>query len=450
MLKLFRAMLVSLLALGAAAANGGERRPDVLLITVDTLRADYLSVYGFLHQTSPHIAALAERGVVFERAIASSGATVPSHASIFTSRYVRGHSVGYANGRTALVGLPTLAESFRDAGYSTAAFVSNIMLRRVSGLDRGFDHYDDELPDFERNRAIPERVAEQTTERVLAWIGRQSEVPEFLWVHYQDPHGPYTPPEELANRFDVPADRYEKRLPVLDHNLGLDGIPAYQAIVGLDLPSQYKGRYAGEIFHADASIGRLLEAVRSRRPGTIVLLTSDHGESFGENSRYLVHGYTTTPDVAHVPFILEAPGIEPGRRREPVSHVDVMPTLLELAGVPIPEAAAGTALGPHLRAEREPLPERWVYCDIGRELSAYRSDHFVRLLGVEGPWQPGAEASRPLWVRHDWSRSTWKRSPGGDLDEAILGYSENVVPMHLAELSQPSIEMLRSLGYSAD
>jgi arylsulfatase A-like enzyme len=446
---LLRALLALCLTAAAAGAAAVERRPDVLLIVVDTLRADYLPVYGFPQQTSPQIAGLAERGVVFDRGVASSGSTVPSHASIFSSRYVREHSVGYLNGRTSLVGSKTLAESFREAGYVTAAFVSNVMLKRLSGLDSGFDHYDDELPEYEANRAIPERDAEQTTARALAWLAQQGEAPIFLWVHYQEPHGPYTPPAALTGRFRVPPDRYEKRLPVQDHNLGLDGIPAYQALPGLDLPSQYRGRYAGEIFHADASIGKLLEAVRSRRPGAVALLTADHGESFGENNRYLVHGYATTPNVAHVPFILEAPGIAPGRRREVVSHVDVMPTLLELAGVAIPDPVSGAALGPLLRGERE-LPERWVYCDIGRELSAYRGDHFVRLLGVEGPWQPGGEASRPLWVWHEWSRGNWKRVPGGDLDEAIRGYADNVVPAHRVQLSGSAIEMLRSLGYVED
>ncbi len=143
--------------------------PDVLLVTVDTLRADFVHSYGFEAETTPNIDALAARGVLFETAIAASTATVPSHASIMTSRYVREHSVGPFNGATRLEGAATLAEAFRAAGYETAAFVSNVVLKARTGLDRGFDLYDDELPVGETNRgSYFERVAGDTVERAVA------------------------------------------------------------------------------------------------------------------------------------------------------------------------------------------------------------------------------------------------------------------------------------------
>ncbi|MCP4906588.1 MAG: sulfatase-like hydrolase/transferase, partial [bacterium] len=138
-------------------------RPDVLLITIDTLRADYVHAYGFPLEITPSIDALAERGVLFENAIAAATLTAPAHASIMTSRYVREHSIGSRNGDTRLDELSTLAESFSEAGYATAAFVSNAVLRRRIGLDRGFDTYDDELPSREQNRGnYFERIAEET------------------------------------------------------------------------------------------------------------------------------------------------------------------------------------------------------------------------------------------------------------------------------------------------
>jgi arylsulfatase A-like enzyme len=161
-----------ILGLQFACAPGPEPpRPDVLLITIDTLRADYVHAYGFAEQNTPAIDALADRGVLFENAIAAATLTAPAHASIMTSRYVHEHSIGSRNGDTRLEGLPTLAERFADAGYETAAFVSNVVLRRRIGLDRGFGVYDDELPSSEGNREFYfERLAEATATRALALV----------------------------------------------------------------------------------------------------------------------------------------------------------------------------------------------------------------------------------------------------------------------------------------
>ena len=157
--------------LGVVACDAKPTPPNVVLITVDTLRADYLGSYGFPLDTSPRIDALAAGGVLFERAVAAASTTSPSHASILTSRHTREHSVGFYSGFTVLDGLPTLPELFKDAGYTTAAFVGNINLQKRLGFDRGFDHYDDDLPDAERNRPLQyERIAERTLERLQAWL----------------------------------------------------------------------------------------------------------------------------------------------------------------------------------------------------------------------------------------------------------------------------------------
>ena len=138
-------------------------------------------------------------------------------------------------------------------------------------------------------------------------------------------------------------------LPVLDDNGGLGGIPPYQVVDGARRVSDYRSRYAGEIAYMDQSVGKLLAAVEQRRP-TIVAVTADHGESFGENGFYFAHGHSAAPDLSHVPLIVNAPGLRAERRADPVSHVDVMPTLLELAGLPAPAGVDGIALGPILRA----------------------------------------------------------------------------------------------------
>ena len=229
--------LCALLLLPLACSRAHSTRPDVLLITVDTLRADYLSAYGFPFETSPQVDALAAEGVLFERAISGSSRTVPAHASIMTSRYTREHSVGYLNGKSALRDRVTLADLFRDAGYATAGFIGNILLTRNTGLGRGFDLFDDEIETPELNRPnIVERLAEDTTRRAIEWLAEEREAPAFLWVHYQDPHGPYTPPAEDANRFDLPGPPGEKPLALAKSNVGTKsrgGIPPYQVLPGL-------------------------------------------------------------------------------------------------------------------------------------------------------------------------------------------------------------------------
>ncbi len=226
----------------AAAASGHS----VLLITIDTLRADFVHAYGFGRENTPALDALAARGVLFERAIAAASLTAPAHASIMTSRYAREHSIGTLNGETRLEGLPTLAEHFRDHGYATAAFVSNVVLRRRIGLDAGFDVYDQEMQAGELNRrAYVERKAEGTVGAAIRWLdglAAADATPYFLWVHVQDPHGPYVPPEPFRGRLgDVPIP-YTKPLPVLEHFAGRAGNPSNQALEREGDPADYVGR----------------------------------------------------------------------------------------------------------------------------------------------------------------------------------------------------------------
>lgn len=431
-------------SLGCTQTDAPGDRPNVLLITVDTLRADFLSSYSFQPKTSPNIDALAAQGVVFDRAIATASRTAPSHASIMTSRYTRQHSIGWHNGDSVLRGSETLAEVFRAAGYATAAFVSNFVLKRRVGLDLGFDVYDDELPSQDLNRSFfSERIAEQTTARALAWLEALESGPFFLWVHYMDPHGPYAPPEAYTGRFRLPQTSEEKALSPLEDESGNNGIPAYQSLPGLSLPSEYRSRYADEIFYADHWIGKLLQRFDSHPSGrdAIVLFTSDHGESMGENDLYFVHGQMTTPPEAHIPMILRAPGLPAERRSDPVSLVDVMPTLLELAGLRPTLPMKGLALGPFLRRQR-PIPERSLFCDIGAEASAYRGDGFIRVTENE--------ADNLVWVSYTWGADgTWV-SQGTAIaqTEPLREYLQWVTPTVQGPALEPDeMERLRALGY---
>lgn len=453
LLVLALAPLVALLPVACAPGTGEETSPDVLLITVDTLRADHLGSYGFEHETSPRIDALAADGVLFERAIAASSRTVPSHASIMTSRYPREHSVGHLNGKVTLRDATTLAEHFRVAGYATAGFIGNILLSHRIGLGAGFDLFDDEIETPELNRPhVVERLAADTTSRAVRWLDEPREGPVFLWVHYRDPHGPFTPPPEDENRFAIGPRPGERPLPLSRSNKGAGGVPPYQVLPGLELPSEYEGRYAGEIFYADREIGALLEAFDRVAGGRgVVLLTADHGESLGAAGRYYMHTHATTPDVAHVPLIVRAPGLSPSRRDEVVGHVDVLPTLLDLAGIPVPEEARGIALGRVVTGDVE-LPERLVYCDIGARVSAYDREGFVRAHDLEGAWKRplanrGRRWERFSWVPGEpWKLEDWGR---GAMPQELFEYARVAVPMeHLPPPDPELVRQLLALGYA--
>ena len=376
---------------------------DVLLITVDTLRPDYIHAYGFPLEITPSMDALAARGVLFENAIAAATLTAPAHASIMTSRYVREHSVGSRNGDTRLEGLPTLAEHFAEAGYETAAFISNVVLRRRVGLDRGFETYDDELPAQEQNRdRYFERFAEATAHRALAWLkGRSPGKPIFLWLHLQDPHGPYTPPSGWSGKIDRVPLKLQRDLVVLSENFGRAGIPFYQALGELRDPALYAARYAEEIQYADHWAGQVISAVekRSGERGSIILLTADHGESLGENGWFFQHGQSTAPELARVPFIVAAPGLVPGRIAGPVSHVDIAPTLLDVIGLEVPDEIDGVKQRP-----MDGVSMRYSFNDA--DAPNAKKVQYYEMFGNRSVWADGWKAVTLHGNRMPWDLNT--------------------------------------------
>ena len=298
------------------AADAKAERPDLLLVTLDTTRADHLTP-----GTTPHLNALAARGVRFTAAYATAPTTFPSHASMMSGLYPAGHGV-HENGRHLNESVPLLAERLRDLGYSTAAFVSGYPLERQFGLARGFDLYDDELGTDEN-----ERRADATTDRALAWLDSPVAGPRFLWVHYYDAHEPYAPPEPFRSRFAG------------------------------DL-------YRGEIAFVDSELGRLVEAFErgSNKGGVRLLIVADHGEGRGDHGEML-HGNLLYQGVMNVPLILAGDGIEPAARHDAVSIRQVRATLLEWAGGPpasgglsrpIAEPALGEAMQPFLNYRWQP------------------------------------------------------------------------------------------------
>jgi choline-sulfatase len=301
----------------APSATKEGLRPNVLLVTIDTLRADRVGCYGHAAAATPVLDGLAARGVRFATAVAHVPLTGPSHASLFTGRTPLGHGFRDNGGYTLPAGLTTVAEDFGKNGYETAAFVSAFPLHRRFGFDRGFETYDDHLPkgnDPRRPQYI-ERSADATTDVVLRWlearkVGADAR-PFFLWVHYYDPHAPYEPPGELGERF--------KTAP-----------------------------YDGEVAFTDRHLGRLLRSLDERgyTPRTLLLVTSDHGEGLGEHGEG-THGLFVYDATLKVPWIMAGPSLPAGRVSETVARgIDLLPTLLDYAGLPSRADLEGRSLRP--------------------------------------------------------------------------------------------------------
>src|SRR4051794_28774116 len=288
---------------------------NVLVITVDTLRADHLRCYGYSAIETPALDALAQRGVLFENAVAQTPLTPPSHASIFTGQNPTVHNVRNTGGFVLQSSSHPLARILQEQGWDTAAFTGSAVLKKLFGFNNGFSVYDDEMPrPGKRNefREDPERKASDTVDRAIAWLdNRPSGKPFFLWVHLYDPHLPYQPPAEFAQKY--------KEHP-----------------------------YDGEIAYADQQLARLFDAVRKRSPDdkTVTAVLADHGESLGEHGEH-THGIFLYDSTLRIPFLMAGPGI-PARLRvkEQARTIDFLPTLLEAMGGRAPRDVEGVSLAP--------------------------------------------------------------------------------------------------------
>jgi arylsulfatase A-like enzyme len=333
----------------ALAACSGPPAPHVVLVTADALRADHLSLYGYPRQTSPRLDAFARDASVFAQAISVIPKTAPSFATIFTGRHPEVHGVR-SNFASLPAELPLLPERLRAAGYRTAAFVSNPALGEAKGFARGFDVY----------RMLPadDGVA-QVNRAFIAFAEEPWSRPTFVWLHYIDPHGPYQPPlayEELflGDEWSRQPARVRRGYDTGGFgNKVLGAVPGYQQRAdGEDRVAAYVARYDAEIRYVDDAFGEVLDTLRAQGvfDAAAIVFTSDHGESLGEHDLYFEHGWFAYDSCLRVPLVIKAPGQRGGRASEaPVSNLDLLPTLLGLAGVPSPDAGGADLL-------REPAP----------------------------------------------------------------------------------------------
>lgn len=357
------ATLVLAALAGCGGAADGPR--DVLLVTVDTLRADVLSCYGHARRSTPALDALAAEGALFERHWATAPMTAPSHATLFTGLWSSEHGV-VKNGRELAPEPPTVAAVLADAGYRTVGVIGAAVLDGKYGLGRGFEVYEDDLADSRGARpSSAERVAADVVDRTLSvWAALGDGEPLFTWVHLFDPHAPFEAPVELLPRRRAAAV-FATRVEPSDL---YDEAQLVAAWIGYEL----------EVAYTDREIGRLLAAFDARAGGPrgVVCVTSDHGEGLGEHG-YMGHDLYLYEEQLHVPLILRARGaVPPGTRvRARTSAVDVAHTLVALAG----------ALGPD---EASPLP--------GFDLAAVaRGEGFGRAPVAERPLFSAWDFERP-------------------------------------------------------
>jgi arylsulfatase A-like enzyme/Tfp pilus assembly protein PilF len=318
------ALAATVVLSAACTRHAPPQRPharNVLLITIDTLRADAVGAYGNRTVATPWIDRLAAAGVRFARAHASTVVTLPSHANILSGVYPFRHGVRENAGFRFPATVDTLATLLHARGYRTGAFVSAFPLDARFGLTRGFDVYDDRFAKGETNIAfrVPERPAGATIAAALEWMRQRDPAaatpsaarPWFAWVHLYEPHFPYTPPEPYASRYR--------------------GAP-----------------YFGEVAATDAALAPLLQPALDgpADADTLVVLTADHGESLGEHGE-MTHGLFAYEGTLRVPLILfQRDGLEPQTVAAPVRHVDILPTILDAVGAPVPASLDGRTLLP--------------------------------------------------------------------------------------------------------
>lgn len=428
----YRPLLV-LLCLAASLVWGCRRsapsaqpqttlRPlNLVLVTIDTLRADRLGCYGYTKIETPNLDALAARGVLFENAVASAPLTPPSHASMFTGQYPYLHGVRNTGGFVLQSSSTTLAEILQEQGWDTAAFIGASVLKKLFGFHQGFSVYDDQMPRPDasgQSREYPERPAGEVVSRAVRWLEAQSGKPFFLWVHVFDPHLPYEPPGEFRQK--------------------------------------YRGRlYDGEVAYVDRELGRLMEAVRKKAPPqtTLWAVLSDHGESLGEHGEF-THGVFLYEETLRIPFLLAGPGVPEGKRVAAQARtIDLLPTLLDLMGGAPPDGVQGISLVPAWNDK--PVDTAYCYAETlfpkmnmgWAELRAIRTNRWKYIQAPKPELydlEQDPEETRNVLADHPGEAQQLQARLRGLLGARAHGGSEKV---QTSLVDERTLRQLKTLGY---
>jgi len=416
-------------------------RPNILLITLDTTRADHLSCYGYERQTSPRIDEIAANGLVYDRCISPSSWTLPAHASLLTGRYPTSHGAIYdSTGKALIKGLipgermsykdsapkqlETLASVLKHEGYATGAVIGGPWLKRPFGIDKGFEFYEDS-----NVSKLNGRIAAHVNQQVLPWLEKTADRPFLLFINYFDPHGPYLPPKDYRFKFlesATPAD-YSKT--TMKQRLAL---------------------YDAEIYYMDHFLGQVVDRLKDLGvyDDTWIIITADHGELLGEHGLE-GHGVTLYEPELHIPLILKYPKrwARQGRSSEPIRLIDLMPIVLHRLGIDLPDNMQGTPSDKPQRtlfAEIYPSPKtsklgqyRAYYDGPYKYIWNSRGAH--RLFDLKA--DPGEMRNLARW---ELDRTAAMRKKIDTLIAALP------LPTQLADVPQPdeeTMEVLRGLGY---
>lgn len=449
---------------GSFLPDDGGPRPDLIVVSIDSLRSDHLGAYGYARDTSPTIDRLAEEGVRFENVVSTTSWTLPAHAALFTGLYDSAHGLVF-DGLRLGEGHVTLAEVLREAGYHTAGFYGGPYLHPTFGLDQGFELWEScmtKLPEdlsgpAARRQArggVDRAHADVTGPRTLEEVGRWLEEagdsrPFFLFLHLWDVHYDYIPPERFVARFDPD---YEGDLTSEDF--------ARNPRIHADMPERdlehLVALYDGEIRFTDHILGRILERLdeRGRLENAIVVVTADHGDEFFEHGGK-GHRRTLFDEVLRVPLVVWAPGrADAGSVVETqVRLLDLMPTLLSLAGVELPVAVQGRDLTPLLRGgSLPPVPALAELHGPRKAIRALRTNREKLIADGEGRFwhydleeDAGEQHPRP-------AEPAALRSAAGRLRELVASVNalrEELGPRRAepARTSPAMRERLRALGY---
>src|SRR6185503_9883290 len=399
-------------------------RPSVLLVSIDTLRADHVGSYGYRAAATPVIDALAARGLRFEQAETVTPLTLPAHASLLSGTFPAFH--GVRDNGSFYVGdeVTTLAEALKARGYRTGGFVGAYVLDHRWGIAQGFDHYYDDfdLSRFEMAGGLDaaQRPGTEVVDHALAWLAGEGDQPFFAWVHLYDPHSPYVPPEPYRSRF----------------------------------PATLEGAYDGEIAATDAQVGRLIDFLTSSRrlANTVIVVVGDHGESLGEHGEQQ-HGFFVYDASVRIPLIVAGPRVPTRVVPDQVRIVDVMPTILELAGVEVPSAVQGVSLMPLGHGERQELlgfSETWYprYHYGWSELTAVRDGRYKF---IAAPRRELYDTKADPGELHDVAASNPRVADA--LERALADMTAKLAVAATPQKPRPVEpeveERLRSLGYVA-
>lgn len=413
------AMLLAMTLIPGCRQKSPEGKMNILVITIDTLRADHVGFYGDAKAQTPALDGLARKGIAFRNCYTSVPLTLPAHCSIFTGRLPITHGVRNNGFYRLASGEMTLARLLKANGYRTSAMVASFVLLGKFGINNGFDSYDDSLRSDELASDYKSEIsADRVYKKFSGFLATGPQTPFFLWVHLYDPHKPYTPPPDYAKRF--PADYYR-----------------------------------GEIAFTDSIVGRMLKDLKDRglEENTLVIVAGDHGEAFGEH-REFGHGVFCYDEDLKVPLIFSNPRLirDPHAIAERVRLIDIMPTALELLGISPPAGVQGRTLVPLFGRKRESV-QRDVYFET---LYGKEENNWAPLTGmISGPFKyislPKAElydlARDPLERNNLFlKKNVTARKMDAQLAEFVRSQGRKSDAKRL-ELSTDEKKQLQALGY---